>query len=173
MNISGLNNYSSTLNISSLFETETDTDDTTSSSTTSTSSSSNRADSLDLSKPSEIYSKLQELAETDPDKLKEVCGKIAEKLKSAAESGDGQDNKMLSDLAQKFQNVADGGDVSQLKPPEPPSFSGGQAPIDTYSKQQDTQTGLVNSYSGNHGHGEKQDQILSSILDEINTALED
>lgn len=170
MDVSSLNSYY-TLSLSSLYGTsETDSTDD-SSSLTNLTSLVNQQDSLDLSKPSEIYSKLQELASTDPDKLKEVCASIAEKLESAAESSSGNDSKMLSDLAEKFQNVADGGDLSQLKPPEPPSFSDTDG-IDQYAQQQNFKPAdLMNQQGFCSSDGSNTDDILSSILDEINSAL--
>ncbi|MCE5200874.1 MAG: hypothetical protein ABFD54_09835 [Armatimonadota bacterium] len=175
MSVIGVNNYSSALSIADLYATQS-TDEVSSDTSLSVSTSSSSvslADSLDLSKPAEIYSKLQELAKSDPEKLKEVCAKIADKLSSAAEESSGGDNKMLSDLAEKFQNVAEGGDVSQLKPPEPPSGGGRpQPPVEQYAKQQDAQLAdFLNSQGSQNTSESDKDQLLSSILDEINDAL--
>jgi hypothetical protein len=132
MSITGVSGYSSTLSLAELLATQ-NTDSVSStgitSSGTSSSRSTSKCDSIDLSKPSDIYAKLEELAKTDP-----------EKLKSAAETADGPGAEMLSNLAEKFQNVSEGGDVSQLKPPEPPDFSDRQPPIEKYSQQQDAQS---------------------------------
>ena len=174
MSITGVSGYGSTYSLSKLYATqETDDSDSTSSCTSIGSSSTRKSDSLDLSKPGEIYSKLQELAKSDPEKLKEVCANIADKLKSASESSNGRDSKMLTDLAQKFQNVADGGDVSQLKPPEPPSFGdGAQPPIDQYAGQQDAQTMQMMGHRGGHDDsGNGMQQLMSSIMDELNSAV--
>lgn len=170
MSVTGVSNYSSTLKLSELYATLATNSATSSTSTNSVSTSScaaNKADTLDISKPAELYSKLQQLAESDPEKLKEVCSSIAEKLNTAAESSD---DPMLSDLAEKFQNVADGGDVSQLKPPPPPGGGGKPNGIEQYSKQQDSK--LVDFLSSSQsGNKTDADELLSSILEEVNSAL--
>lgn len=177
MSITGVNGCGSTYSLSKLYQTqETDDTDSADSSTSTITSSTTKSDSLDLSKPGEMYSKLQELAKSDPEKLKQVCADIAQKLKSASESDSGSgSNKMLSDLAQKFQNVADGGDVSQLKPPEPPSFGdSGQPPIDQYAGQQQAQTMQIPGQNTSQGDsGSDMDDIMSTIMNELNSAISD
>jgi hypothetical protein len=142
MNVSALYDSSSVAGLTKLYQTQTIgslSSGSTEASGTVTGTNS-QSDSVDISKPAEMFAKLQQLAQTDPEKLKKLCADIAEKLKSAAEKQTGRGASMLSDLAEKFQNVADGGDVSQLQPPPPPPTSAGgvQGAIDKYSQQQGT-----------------------------------
>jgi len=131
-----------------------------------------QSESAEFSNPAMMYSKLQELAQTDPEKLKEVCAKIAEQLQSASEEQDGFQSNMLSDLAEKFQNVADGGDVSQLKPPEPPSGGGpGQGPIEKYQQQQSQSLVDMLGTQSNKKRDDGMDSLMSSIMDQIDAAL--
>lgn len=82
-----------------------------------------------VSKMADLMKQLQELAESDPEKFKEVMASLAEQLQeqadAASQAGDGGAG-FLSELAQKFQEAADTGDVSALQPPRPPQ--GGAPP---------------------------------------------
>lgn len=176
MNLSALLNDSSVTSISQLYGTQatSSVSSSTSTQTTGTAASTlDRSDSLDISGPAEMFSKLQELAESDPEKLKEVCSDIAEKLKNAAENQTGKDAEMLTDLAKKFQSVADGGDVSQLTPSKPPPPAGGpQGMINQYSKEEDDTTlELLESQSSGRSKNSDIAALMSSIFDEINEAV--
>lgn len=73
------------------------------------------AASAKFSKPAELFGKLQKLAEQDPEKLKEIAGKIAETLhKVAAQTGGG--GGFLEKLAGSFDELAKSGDLSALQP---------------------------------------------------------
>lgn len=77
-------------------------------------------DSLSFSKPAELFSNLQKLKISDPEKCKKICTEIASKLNAAAEENKGgKAEGFLLDMAKKFQSVADGGDISQLRPKKP------------------------------------------------------
>ena len=126
---------------------------------------SSQVDSVNVSQPAELFSKLQQLQQTDPDKFKQVLTNIAGELQSAAKGKSGFEAQTLSDLATKFQNVANGGDISQLKPPS------------SSNSDQYTQQGAV-STKHHHGHhhgtsGNQTDikQVMSSVLDELNKAV--
>lgn len=68
-----------------------------------------------LSKMGELMSKLQDLAQTDPDKAKSVLAKISQDLKAKSQtSGDSR----MAELADKFGQAAQSGDLSVLKPKE-------------------------------------------------------
>lgn len=75
---------------------------------------------------------LEQLQESDPDKFKEVSGKIAAQLKEAAasatESGDAKQAEALTDLASKFETAATDGTMPDLAPPEGAGSAGGPRP---------------------------------------------
>ncbi len=85
-------------------------------------------DSAEFSSLSELFSQLEDLRSSDPEKFESLMNEIADELKSQAEDANGFDAKMLNDLAAKFEDVAAGGDLSQLMPPEPPDFAAGGPP---------------------------------------------
>ncbi len=85
-------------------------------------------DTSGVSKMADLMSQLQALAESDPDKLKEVMNSLAEQLQEAAGSTEGGEAGFLEELAQKFADAAESGDVSSLKPPEPPPQGSGPPP---------------------------------------------
>jgi hypothetical protein len=176
MSITGINSYNASQILLDLYGTQ-GTDNASgdiASLISTTSSSSSKNDSLQISGPAEIYSKLQELAKTDPEKLKAVCAKIAEMLRNVSDGDNGHQSKMLAELAEKFQNVADGGDVSQLKPPDPPGSSGGaQGAVDKYSQQKEEARLLefLKSLGIRSDSGNDKKQVLASILAELNKAL--
>lgn len=171
--VSSLLSSSTVWNLSKLNSASTvsSTSGTISSSSTSATTSS---DSVDISKPGELYSKLQALQKSDPAKFKEVVSDIAQKLKTASESQTGNEAKMTSDLAAKFQSVADGGDISQLKPPSPPSGQGApnQTGISAYAQQSAmSSTDSSQSAGGTHGPSSEMKALFDSFVDEVNTAL--
>jgi hypothetical protein len=170
MNVSALFNDSSVLSISQLYGTQSTGTDSTIADAIGADAYS-QSDSVDLSKPAQLFSKLQELAKSDPEKFKQVCADIAEKLKAASQETTGRDANMLADLAQKFQNVADGGDISQLQPPPPPSFSqsGG---VSAYSQQQDEALiEMMQHRQDDTGSNSQIATLMDSILDEVESAL--
>jgi hypothetical protein len=131
------------------------------------------SDSIDFSKPGELFSKLKELQQADPEKFKQVCADIAQKLKSASQDQSGFGSKMLSDLAEKFQNVADGGDISQLQPPPPPQgFPAGGQSVNAYGQQ--TDKSVIEMLKNQHDKGgpnSEMSQLIDSIMQEVQKAL--
>lgn len=127
-------------------------------------------DQIDVSKPTELYAKLQELAESDPEKLKEVCGSIAEQLEAAAEEDDSFGGQMLSDLAEKFQSVAEGGDLSQLEPPSGPPPGGPRTPQGKYDEQEQL---LQSLFSDQQTQGTSNTTNLDDLLSTFITQVED
>jgi hypothetical protein len=86
-------------------------------STDTASGTSGPASSVEISKPGQLFGKLQSLAESDPAKFKELMADAATKLKSAAENSTNSDQqKFLTDLASKFQKASETGDTSAIKP---------------------------------------------------------
>jgi hypothetical protein len=74
--------------------------------------------SVDLSKPGQLFSQLQNLAQTDPPKFKEVTAEIASQLKDAASTHTGKQADFLNALAGRFDAASQSGNVSDLKPPQ-------------------------------------------------------
>jgi hypothetical protein len=74
--------------------------------------------SVDLSKPGQLFSQLQNLAQTDPTKFKEVTAEIASQLKDAAASQTGKQAAFLNELAGRFDAASQSGKMSDLKPPQ-------------------------------------------------------
>jgi hypothetical protein len=168
--LQGVYSYGSTQSLSELLGVrKVDNAFSATSQTGSVSTTDSTTDTVDISKPAQLYSKLQQLASSDPAKLKEVCSTIADQLESASKSATGFDSKMYSDLAGKFRNVAEGGDVSQLKPPEPPS--GGPPPgvQGGYPNQQSDP--LKDMRSAGSSGTTSPDELLTTILDEVDKAL--
>lgn len=145
---------------------------------TSPISVSSGEDSIELSGPGELLSKLQELQEADPEKFKEVCADIAEQLSAAAEeAGDTRDGRMLSDLAAKFQDVSEGGEISQLQPPPPPPPPGNaEGMVAQYSRQDtDAISALLEGEDTDMSSAadpmkEQMDSIISQIEEALSSA---
>lgn len=121
MQISSTDNSSVIRELSSVLRTNRSTSTSTTSSATGT---TDTEDSASISDPGELFAKLQQLQESDPDKFKELMTSIADQLTSAAaDQDDEQASSMLTDLASKFSSAAETGDLSSLQPPKPPSLS--------------------------------------------------
>jgi hypothetical protein len=144
----------------------------------------------DFTKPAELYSKLQQLKEEDPEKFTQLMTDIAEKLKAAAAETDDENEKaILTDLAKKFQSVADGGDLSQLLPPPPPNeaytsgstnaylqnmpdSSQSQSPLDILVLLENSGSSSASSTSdSSSSSGKDFSELLKSIFSELVEAL--
>jgi hypothetical protein len=73
--------------------------------------------SVDISKPGQLLSDLDSLAQSDPDKFKAVTGDIAKKLKDAAAAQTGGRADFLNKLADRFSAASQSGNASDLTPP--------------------------------------------------------
>lgn len=144
-----------------------------------------QAASVNISKPGQLFSKLQKLKSEDPDKYKQVVSDIASKLSDAARSATGDDQKFLTGLADKFQKAANGDD-SALQPPQPPQgFSQNVQALYSQNNQnngsgdplQQALSGTTQKSGGHHHHhgGPSADtkKTLDSIFQEIDTATSD
>ncbi len=130
-----------------------------------------RSDTVEMSKPAELFSKLQQLQASDPEKLKQVLADIAEKLRDAASQKEGEQAQRLNELADRFEAASQDGDLSALQPPPPP-MSGG---VDAY--QQNSQSDPLRQDGHRrpampHGADAMED-IWSSIMSEVDQALAD
>lgn len=154
----------------------TDSDADGSALTVSGSSGSTQAASVDISKPGELFSKLQKLKAQDPDKYKQVVSDLATKLKTAASSATGKDQEFLTKLADKFQDAANGGDLT-LGPPAngTGNADGPKGAAAAYSQNNAAQQGLspVAHRRGGHHHQPSAaiQQAFQSISDEVDKAL--
>ncbi|MGD0822742.1 MAG: hypothetical protein ABSA71_18580 [Desulfomonilia bacterium] len=170
MNTNGINGNDSSMSLYLLYgmmpvNQIAPSDTATSQATATDAVGSSQSDSVNVSQASQLFSQLQQLQQSDPDKFKQVMTNIAGELQSAAQGKSGFEAQTLSDLATKFQNVANGGDISQLMPPT-------QSSSDQY-----TQQGSV-SAKHHHGHhhgtsGAQNDikQVMSNVIDELNKAV--
>ncbi|MEN6357097.1 MAG: hypothetical protein ABFD83_08450 [Armatimonadota bacterium] len=123
-------------------------------------------DSADFSKAGELFSKLQQLQETDPDKFKEICANIAEQLSEAAENEDGSSDGMLTDLASKFKDASETGDMSSLQPPPPPPASGCSG-----SMQDVSELYSQNESTGQSGQKNTIDSIIAGVLSQAGISV--
>ena len=80
-------------------------------------------DTADLSKPAQLFGKLQGLADSDPDRFNQVTAAFAAKLSKLAHKTGEAEGQRLSTLAGKFQAASQTGNVSSLQSP-PPARSG-------------------------------------------------
>ena len=73
-------------------------------------------DRANLSRPGQIYGKLEQLLSQDPAKYKELVSQTAAQVQKAADEASGEEQSFLNGLAAKFAQAADG-DLTALKPP--------------------------------------------------------
>src|SRR5262249_5938475 len=85
------------------------------------------AASVNISRPGELLSKLQQLQQSDPDKFQQVVSGIADKLHTEAQNASGADSQALGKLADRFAQVAQTGDLSALQPKGGPPTAAGDA----------------------------------------------
>jgi hypothetical protein len=130
------------------------------------------SDTVQVSKPGELFSKLQQLQSADPEKLKAVLSDIASKLKEAAASQSGAGADRLNELASKFEEAAQTGDLSALKPPEPPQQSGASG-VQAYQRNGRAGGPPPGPPPGGGSSDDKStlDSLWSSLLDEVDDAL--
>lgn len=138
----------------------------------------------EMSGPAQLFSKLQQLLDEDPEKFKEVMNQIADKFEEAAgEVEDGDMKQMLLEMAEKHRSVAESGDLSQLQPQRPPmpppGGMGGGGGIGSYMKQADagqTLLDILNSEDDEEttaASGSTLDMraLFESIMQIINDAI--
>ena len=169
-----LNNDYATTGAQNVGSATDSTTDSSLASAVSSGSSATQAASVDISKPGELFSKLQKLKAQDPDKYKEVVSDLADKLKTAAGSATGKDQEVLNNLAAKFQDAANGGDLT-LGPPANGAGSP-KGPAAAYAQNSSSaQQGLsgVGHHKGGHHHQQSAavQQAFQSISDEVDKAL--
>lgn len=112
-----------------------------------------------ISKPGELFAKLKELEQKDPDKFKEIVSGIADSLRGAAEQAGDSGGGFLNKLADKFDEVAKSGDLSALQPKQAPDG-------ESVSGQQHH-----HGHHGHHGGGGAIASIFENALTQVNDAL--
>jgi hypothetical protein len=115
------------------------------------------ASSTSISKPGELMSKLQQLQQQDPAKLKEVAGELSQSLKTAAQSATGADAQKLNKLADGLANVASTGDLSSLQP-QRAAGAGGSG-------------GAHHGHHHHHGGGGSPPQPSSDVQSALTSAI--
>ena len=142
------------------------------STTSSAAASTGQAANVDISKPGELFSKLQKLKTQDPDKYKQVVTDIANQLTKAASGATGKDQQFLSKLAATFQKAEDGSD---LQAPQGGPQDGAKSAQALYAQGSQTAQQTTGAHGAHKGHHHKPsaavEQAFSSISDEIDKAL--
>ncbi len=153
MSITGITSYSQAVDMKSIFDTEV-------LGAVSEANSDNGnvlGDSLSISSPGDLLSKLSQLQESDPEAFKTLMTEIADKLETAAsETDDTNEAAVLSDLASKFETAGETGDLSELQPPPPPDQSEG------------TDAGKIAQYLMNSS-STSEETTLVDILNELDS----
>ena len=128
-----------------------------------------------VSKPAQLLSKLQQLQEQDPEKLKEVLAQIADALRSAAAADDSEESQFLTMLADKFDEAAKTGDLSVLQPPAPPNGPPPESDSSDQANSSASSSNAIAKYGQMSGERPKpsaeMEQLMSTILDIVNQAL--
>jgi hypothetical protein len=98
------------------------------------------AASARISKAGELFSKLQQLQQQDPEKFKEVVSNIAQSLRDAAEQAPNRGAAFLNQLADRFDKAAETGELA--------------APQSQVSQSSDSVAGRQHHrHHGHHGDG--------------------
>jgi hypothetical protein len=100
--------------------------------------------SASMSKGAQFLNQLQQLKQSDPDKLKQVLSDISSKLQDAAKQAIGTQADALNKLADKFQQAAQTGELSKLQPQH---HGHHHHAVDAY-QQNDGQTDPAQAVSG-------------------------
>jgi hypothetical protein len=96
-----------------------------SSPTSSSSASANTSDPLsivdstgkvDLSHAAQLFSKLQDLSQSDPSQFKQITAKISSQLQTEADNSTGTAQSFLSGLANQFNTASQTGSTNAFQP---------------------------------------------------------
>lgn len=172
--ISGINSSYAVLQLNPIVNQQLTADNAVDSSTVSQASGG-----FSKSRGADLFSKLQQLQTSDPEKFKQVTADIAQKLKDAADQVGGDAGKRLSALADKFQQVSDTGDLSKLQPPQ--QAGANSKVLGAYQQNSQDGQALGATKHAHHHHGggggeaagtqQPKNDVWSSILDEVNQAI--
>jgi hypothetical protein len=70
---------------------------------------------VDLSQAAQVFSKLQDLSQSNPTQFKQLTTQISSQLQTEAQSATGSASTFLSDLANQFQTASQTGNTSSLQ----------------------------------------------------------
>lgn len=96
-----------------------------SSNTTKTSSSDTTSGNVDLSLTSQFLSKLDSLAQSDPNKFQQLTSQISTAFSSAAQQSSGTQSQFLDQLSDKFKTASQTGSAAGLQPQSHHHHGGG------------------------------------------------
>jgi hypothetical protein len=86
------------------------------SSSASSSGLTNANGSVDLSQAAQLFSKLQNLSQTDATKFKQLTAQISSQLQQEADGASGSEQSFLSNLSNQFSTASQTGSTSALQP---------------------------------------------------------
>jgi hypothetical protein len=72
--------------------------------------------SVDLSEAAQLFSKLQDLSQTNPTQFKQLTAQISSQLQTAAQSATGSAQSFLSNLSTEFNSASQTGNTAALHP---------------------------------------------------------
>jgi hypothetical protein len=122
-----------------------------------------------LSGPGQMFQQLQQLAQSDPTKFKEVVTAMAKSIRADAQNQTGEAATRLNDFASKLDQAAQSGDLSAFAPKG--AQGGGPPPGPPPSA---TATGSATPKSGHHHHhGGGGGVVSSDIASALEQALSD
>lgn len=81
--------------------------------------------SVDLSEAAQLFSKLQNLSQTNPSQFKQLTSQISSQLQTAAQSATGSAQSFLSTLSTEFQSASQTGTTAPLRPAQAQTAIGG------------------------------------------------
>jgi hypothetical protein len=117
-----------------------------------------------ISRPGQLFSRLQELSQKDPAKFKEVTRRISEEIRESTAQSSGKAAELESALADRIASAAESGDLSSLKPPDP----GDAAQV---AQHHHHHADGIGAYDVGDGDAGPLRAIFSNALDEVNEAL--
>ncbi len=128
--------------------------------------------SVDLSQPGQLFSQLQNLAQTDPTQFKQVTAEIASQLKDAASSQTGKQADFLNNLAGRFETASQSGKMSDLAPPQQAQAQSGAHHHHHAHAQSgsSTQSGVSSSQSGAESLFQQVQDIIANALSSASTS---
>jgi hypothetical protein len=178
MSISAANTSysSSSLQLLELLSTLRNTGSTSSATnTTSIADTADKVDSAPDSGMAQMFSKLEDLATSDPDKFKELTAKIAKELKDAAGVTTGKDAEMLNKMADSFEKASESGNADDLRPQGPPPGHPPSGFAAAYSgMSDDSSSSLISALSSTsrsfQGPSDLVESLFESIQQEVGNA---
>jgi hypothetical protein len=140
-------------------------------------SSASSSGSADLSDAAKFFSKLQNLAQTDPAKFKQLTSQISSELQTAAQGATGSQATFLSNLAGQFQTTSQTRSASALQPPSTSQSPAGghhhhhhiqyQSSSDASNSSSDS---LLSAGSSSSANPNSTSDVFQSIFQQVESA---